>query len=116
MPQARAIAQVFNLPQLADVFYYGKEYRSPKQKMVKGKLEQDPYREFSVTDFQREAWQDIAALEEMAAQDVENQAADEVAEAKQTKENDVNGILDEIFGAPGLTTTVDELLNIIKGA
>lgn len=64
MPAAQAAALAVGQPWLADVFYYGKEWRSPRQRMKDGKLQQAQFREHSVTDFQEEPWQAAAAMEE----------------------------------------------------
>lgn len=61
---AQAAAAAIGMPFLANVFYYGKEYRSPKQKVKNGQLQQAGYREHSVTDFQEEPWQAAAAIED----------------------------------------------------
>jgi len=49
-PIAQAAAAAFGMPQLANVFYYGKEFGSKKQKLTKeGRLEQEEYKPLSVT-------------------------------------------------------------------
>jgi len=49
MPMAQAIAAAFGLPQLANVFYYGKEFGSKKQKLKGGEVEEEEYKPLSVT-------------------------------------------------------------------
>lgn len=101
MPQAQAIAATFGLPQLANVFYYGKDFGSKKQKLKDGEVEEEEYKPLSVT----KAGAAGEALEEA-----------EIAEAKKTKENDVNGLIEQILGKSQDSVSLDELLNIVKGA
>lgn len=101
MPQAQAIAATFGLPQLANVFYYGKDFGSKKQKLKDGEVEEEEYKPLSVT----KAGEMGEALEEA-----------EIAQAKKTKENDVNGLIEQILGKSQDNVSLDELLNIVKGA
>jgi hypothetical protein len=88
------------IPQLANVFYYGKEFGAKKQKLdKKGELDEEEYRPLSVTK--------AGALGETQEQ---------VAEEQKTKENDINTALDHILGKSSQSTSLDELLNIVKGA
>ena len=97
MPQASAIAATFGLPEMANVFYYGKDFGSKKQK-AKGEEE---YKPLSVT----KAGAVGEALEEA-----------EIAQAQKTKENDVNGLIEQIIGKSEDNVSLDELLNIVKGS
>ena len=101
MPQAAAVAATFGLPQLANVFYYGKDFGSKKQKLKDGEVEEEEYKPLSVT----KAGAAGEALEEA-----------EIAEAKKTKENDVNGLIEQILGKSQDSASLDELLDIVKGA
>ena len=89
------------MPQLANVFYYGKDFGSKKQKLKDGEIEEEEYKPLSVT----KAGAAGEALEEA-----------EIAEARKTKENDVNGLIDQILGKSEDNVSLDELLNIVKGA
>lgn len=101
MPQAQAIAATFGIPELANVFYYGKEFGTKKQRVSRGQLEEQEYKPLSVT-------------KPGAAGEAMEEA--EIAEAKKTKENDVNGLIEQILGKSQDTVSLDELLNIVKGA
>ncbi len=101
MPQAQSIAQAFNMPQLANVFYYGKDFSGKKQQLKGGRLEQDVYDPLSVTK--------AGAMGEM----LEEAEREKIAEAKETKDNDINGLLDQIFGS-GDAMSFDDLLDIVK--
>jgi len=99
MPEAQAIAATFGVPQLANVFYYGKDFGSKKQSFdKKGKLEQEEYDPLSVT-------QAGAAGELM----------EDIAEEKKNKENNANDALDLILGESSNSMSIDDILNIVKG-
>jgi len=99
--QALAMA---GIPQLANVFYYGKEFGGKKQRLdKKGELEDEIYRPLSVT-------------KAGAAGELEADIEERIAQEQKTKENDVNTALESIFGAGGEATSLDDLLNIVKGA
>jgi hypothetical protein len=88
------------IPQLANVFYYGKDFGGKKQKLDKrGELIDEEYDPLSVT-------------KAGAAGELEEQ----IAEEAKTKENDVNTALDHILGKSSESTSLDDLLNIVKGA
>jgi hypothetical protein len=94
MPQAQAIAAAFGIPQLANVFYYGKEFGSKKQKLdKKGELEEEEYKPLSVTT---------------------PGALGELVEEQKTKENNANDALDLILGKSGESMSFDDLLDIVK--
>jgi hypothetical protein len=96
MPQAQSIAAAFGLPQLANVFYYGKDFSSKKEKVnKKGELEEEEYKPLSVT--------------------APGEQGELVEEAK-NKENNANDALDLILGKSGNQMSLDDILNIVKGA
>jgi hypothetical protein len=94
MPQAESIAAAFGIPSLANVFYYGKEFGSKKQKLTKkGELEEEEYRPLSVTAPGAEG---------------------ELVEEQKNKENNANDALDLILGKSSDSMSVDDLLDIVK--
>ena len=100
MPQAQNIAAAFGIPALANVFYYGKEFGSKKQKLdKKGELEDEDYRALSVTKA-----------------GAEGELLEDVAEEKKNKENNTNDALDLILGESSDSMSLDDLINIVKGA
>ena len=83
------------MPALANVFYYGKDFSSKKQKLdKKGELEEEEYKPLSVTA---------------------PGAMGELVEEQKNKENNTNDALDLILGKSGESMSVDDLLNIVKG-
>jgi hypothetical protein len=95
MPQAVAAAAAFGVPQLANVFYYGKEFGSKKQHLnKKGELEEEEYKPLSV----------------------ERPGPEPVAEKAKVSENDISGLLEHILGKSSDSASLDEILNIVKGA
>ena len=102
MPQAQNIAAAFGIPALANVFYYGKDFGSKKQKLTKeGEVVEEEYKPLSVTK--------AGAVGEM----IEEQ---EIAQEQKNKENSANDALDLILGKSSDSMSVDDLLNIVKGA
>jgi hypothetical protein len=100
MPQAQNIAAAFGIPQLANVFYYGKDFSSKKQKLdKKGELEEEEYRPLSVTKA-----------------GAEGEMLEDIAEEKKNKENNTNDALDLVLGQSSESMSFDDLLNIVKGA
>jgi hypothetical protein len=100
MPQAQNIAAAFGIPALANVFYYGKEFGSKKQKLdKKGELEDEDYRALSVTKA-----------------GAEGEMLEDIAEEKKNKENNANDALDLVLGESSDSMSLDDLLNIVKGA
>jgi hypothetical protein len=78
------------------VFYYGKEFGSKKEKInKKGELEEEEYQPLSVTN---------------------PGAQGELVEQAKNKENNANDALDLILGKSGNQMSVDDLINIVKGA
>jgi hypothetical protein len=97
MPQAIAAAAAFGVPQLANMFYYGKEFGTKKQHLnEKGELEEEEYKPLSV--------------EKPGAE------PEQVAEKAKVSENDISGLLDHILGNASNSASLDEILNIVKGA
>ena len=100
MPQAQSIAAALGIPALANVFYYGKEFGSKKQKLnEKGELVDEDYKPLSVTKA-----------------GAEGELMEEIAEEKKTKENNTNDALDLVLGQSGESMSFEDLLNIVKGA
>ena len=98
------MAAAMGFPQLANMFYYGKEYSSKKQKLGKrGEILEEEYRPFSVTDFGEEPWQAAEQLE----------ALTEVADTGETDENSVDALIRQLTAGKSSSTTLDELMNII---
>jgi hypothetical protein len=99
MPQAESIAAAFGMPALANVFYYGKEFGSKKQKLdKKGELEEEEYKPLSVSKA-----------------GAEGELMENIAEEKKTKENNANDALDLVLGKSSESMSFDDLLNIVKG-
>ena len=99
-PQATALASSFGTAQLANVFYYGKDFGSKKQKVSKsGKLDQEEYRALSVT----KAGAEGEKIEEEA-----------LARKDKTDENDVEELLKQIEGSSDNAATPEEIAEIIR--
>jgi len=95
MPQAESIAAAFGIPTLANVFYYGKDFGSKKQKLDKeGNVVDEEYKPLSV---------------------VIPGAQGELVEEQKNKENNANDALDLVLGKSGEAMSVDDLLKIVKG-
>jgi hypothetical protein len=88
------MASAIGRPELANVFYYGKEFGSKKQKMGKGKVADEKYKELSVTK--------AGALGEQ----IEEQ---QIAQEREKQENPV----EQLLAQSDEPTSYDELLNII---
>lgn len=98
MPEAQAIAATFGIPALANVFYYGKDFGSKKQKLnEKGELVEEEYKPLSVTKA-----------------GAEGELLEDIAEEKKNKENNANDALDLILGKSSDSMSFDDLLNIVK--
>jgi hypothetical protein len=98
------MAAAMGFPQLANMFYYGKEYSSKKQKLGKhGEIIEQEYRPFSVTDFGEEPWQ---AAEQAA----------EVADTGETDENSIEALIAQITAGNSPSASIEELMNIIGKA
>jgi hypothetical protein len=88
-------------PALANMFYYGKEFGSQKQKLgKKGELLEEEYRPLSTTEFGVESGQLAEQLQE-------------VASADKTDENDVEALIRKLSGEEASPTSLDELMQII---
>jgi hypothetical protein len=99
MPQAENIAAAFGIPALANVFYYGKEFGSKKQKLTKkGEVAEEEYRPLSVTKA-----------------GAEGEMLEDIAQEQKNKENNTNDALDLVLGKSSDAMSIDELLNIVKG-
>ena len=99
MPQAENIAAAFGIPALANVFYYGKDFGSKKQKLTKeGEVADEEYRPLSVTKA-----------------GAEGEMLEDIAEEQKNKENNANDALDLVLGKSGDSMSIDDLLNIVKG-
>jgi H+/gluconate symporter-like permease len=99
MPQAQATAAALGIPALANVFYYGKEFGSKKQKLnEKGQLVDEDYKSLSVTK-----------------PGAEGELMEDIAEEKKNKENSANDALDLILGKSSDSMSLDDILNIVKG-
>lgn len=87
------------VPQLANVFYYGKDFSSKKQKLTKeGRVSEEKYRPLSVSK--------PGALGEILEER-------EIAAREKTKENESDDVLDQFFAQDEQGTTVDDLMKII---
>ena len=96
------MASGFGAPQLANVFYYGKDFGSKKQKVSKsGKLEQEDYKALSVTKAGAEG------------EKIENE---ELALKNKTDENgvDVEELLSKIEGQSDDAATPEEIEQIVR--
>jgi U3 small nucleolar RNA-associated protein 14 len=95
------VAASFGVPALANVFYYGKEFGSKKQKVSKtGKLEQEEYRALSVTRSGAEGEQQEEALA--------------LAQEEKTNENEIQDMLDKIMSRGDNAATFEELEQIVR--
>ena len=88
------------VPALANVFYYGKDFSSKKQRLTKqGTVAKDEYKPLSVTK--------AGAMGEM----LEEQ---EIAARKKTEENDGEDIVQQLLSQGEASgSSLDDLLNII---
>lgn len=99
------------IPALANVFYYGKEFGSKKQKLTKeGKVKEEEYKPLSVTQAGAEPEQLLEALEPTVAkrdESEENAESDEIEAAG-------GGYLDYLLRQAEAPMTEQDLLDIIK--
>ena len=100
MPQAQQAAASLGVPALANVFYYGKEFGSKKQRLTKqGTVADEDYKPLSVTK--------AGAVGEM----LEEQ---EIAAREKSKENDGEDIVQQLLAQSEESgPSLDDLLNII---
>lgn len=100
-------ASILGKPELANVFYYGKEFGSKKQKLTKkGTVKEEKYRPLSVTQPGAELPQlleQVDSREEKA----ENESPEGVEAAR-------GGYLSDLLRYQDPPTTVEELLEIIR--
>jgi hypothetical protein len=93
------MAAAVGRPELANVFYYGKEFTAKKQKLKGGKTDQEKYKELSVTK--------PGALGEQ----IEEQ---QIAQEREKQENPAEDYLQQILAQQeSEESTIDDLLNII---
>ena len=98
MPQAQQAAASLGVPKLADMFYYGKEFGSQKQRLTKkGTVAEEEYKPLSVTK--------AGAIGEKLEEE-------EIAAKEQTKENQDN-YLERLLAQQKPGTSLEDLLNII---
>ena len=102
MPQVQAqTAAALGFPLLANMFYYGKEFGSKKQKLgERGDLVDEDYRGLSVTAAGAEPWQ----------------FAEQLADTPKPDENSVDELIQKLTAGDSSATTLDELMNIIGRA
>jgi hypothetical protein len=92
-PQVQQALAAAGIPQLANVFYYGKEFGSKKQKVTKeGELVEEEYKPLSVT-------KPGAEIEQLA-------------EEAKSKQNTALDVADKLMGE---TTSFDDLIKILRG-
>jgi hypothetical protein len=92
------MAAAIGKPELANVFYYGKEFGSKKQKLEKGKVSSEKYKELSVTK--------AGALGEQ----IEEQ---QIAQEREKQENPAEDYMQQILAQSDEPTSFEDLLNII---
>jgi hypothetical protein len=94
---AQAAAAAFGMPQLANVFYYGKEFGSKKQKLTKeGSIEEEEYKPLSVTQ---------AGVEP-------EQIAEQIEGKEKREENSVDQVLKAVDDD---SLSFDDLIRILRG-
>ena len=94
---AQAAAAAFGMPQLANVFYYGKEFGSKKQKLTKeGTIEEKEYKPLSVTQ---------AGVEP-------EQIAEQIEGKEKREENSVDQVLRSVDDD---SLSFDDLIRILRG-
>ena len=92
-PQIQQALAAAGIPQLANVFYYGKDFESKKQKInEKGELELDEYKPLSVVKSGPEL--------------------EQLAEEAKSKQNTALDVADKLMGE---TTSFDDLIKILRG-
>jgi hypothetical protein len=107
-PQAQAVASAMGMPQLANVFYYGKEFGSKKQKLTKkGTVKEEEYKALSVSTPGVEPEQLTERLESTVARKDESEENAEPVEAAR------GGYLDSLFASGLPPMTHDELVQIL---
>jgi hypothetical protein len=111
-----AAAMAMGLPELAKMFYYGKEFGVKKQKInAKGELVQEEPKPLSVTKAGAEG--DEADYTNEAVLPVAKDAKSGENDAKQpTDPATVDALLQHIMGTSENSASLDDILNIVKGA
>jgi hypothetical protein len=95
------MAAAFGMPQLANVFYYGKEFGTKMQKLdEKGNVIDGDYDALSVVKAGAEG----------------EEQPQEVAEGSKTKDNTIVALLEQILGKSSDAASEDDLRDIVKGA
>lgn len=92
------MAAAIGVPELANVFYYGKEFGSKKQKLKDGELEKEEYKPLSVTK--------AGALGEQ----IEEQ---QIAQEREKQENPVEDPVQQLLAQSDEGMSYEDLLNII---
>ena len=92
------MAAAIGRPELANVFYYGKEFGSKKQQLEKGKVSDEKYKELSVTK--------AGAVGEQ----IEEQ---QIAQEREKQENPAEDYMQQILAQSDGPTSIEDLLNII---
>lgn len=102
------------MPQLANVFYYGKDFGTKKKEVGKA----PKYKALSVTKAGAlgEQIEEAEAAKQEEGLQAHQRAMQNLAQMQETKENDINGLLDQILGTSTDTVSFDDLLNIVKGS
>jgi hypothetical protein len=102
------VAAALGIPGLANVFYYGKEFGSKKQKLTKeGTVKAEKYKPLSVVQPGAEPEQALEALEEAFA-------PREKSEENEPVEAAAGGYLDYLLRQGETPMTEAELLEIIR--
>lgn len=100
-PQAQQAAAALGVPKLADVFYYGKEFGSMKQKLSKkGTVEKEEFKPLSVTK--------PGAMGEKLEEE-------EIAAREKSEEND-GDYINRLLAQQERGTSLEDLLKIIGRA
>lgn len=101
-------ASILGKPELADVFYYGKEFGSKKQKLTReGRVKKEEYKPLSVTQPGVEPEQLLEAL-------VPDVAEREESEENAPTEAAAGGYLNYLLRQADAPMTEQELLDIIR--
>ena len=98
-PQAMALAGSFGTQQLANVFYYGKDFGAKKHKIdAEGDVSMTPFKSLSVTK----------AGAELDPESIP------IAEAAKEGENDISELLEQIMSSGDNNMTQDDLIQLIQ--
>lgn len=94
------------VPELANVFYYGKEFGSPMQGIQGGQLVQNPYRQLSVTDPQQE--------EDQLLRSAVGPGAVAAGQPDAAPSGAVAALIERLLQESGGDLSPEDLLNIIR--